>query len=189
MVGQQPPGDRGFAAAVTRYLGGAVALIVATSALFWIIGRLRGPEGPIIAVPTTPPPTTATTTPPAPTPTPTLATATASPTATPTPTSTVTIAPSEISVQILDAAGDGGAAALDVGRRLRQAGYQVVAINQAVRTYQRSTLFYSEGGEAEALAIQRDFPQFTVVQPKPANLSANVDVHVVVGKDYEPGEG
>ncbi len=165
-----------------------MALVLVVTVLFWIIGRVRGPESPLITqpAPTSPTPTV-TSEPTTPTPaTPTGLTAAPAPTPTLTPSPTVTIPPSEITVQILDAAGDGGSAASDLGRRLRQAGYRVVATNQAVRTYQRSTLFYTQGHEADARVIQRDFPEFVVVDEKPANLSGNVDVHAVVGRDYEP---
>lgn len=105
----------------------------------------------------------------------------------PEPTATATtdgaIAPSSISVQVLDAVrDDGSAAAEDVEQRLKADGYRVVANNPASKTYEVTTVFYSEGYEAQARQIA-DAYGWSAVEPKPSNLSSSVQVHVVVGLD------
>jgi hypothetical protein len=81
---------------------------------------------------------------------------------------------------------DGGA-----GRRrtdeaaaaLKTLGYQIVAINKAVRTYQVTTVFYSEGQEASARALRARDWRFAEIDSNP-NLNQRVALHVVVGTDW-----
>lgn len=168
---------------VVRLVGLAVVMAVA----FWVVGEMRGDgdEAPTAAAPT--PTATATaggpdgpTTPPATaTPTPDQG-ATGSPS--PTAPGDASIAPGEVSVQVLDAAGDDGSAAADVAVRLREAGYSVVAENQAIRNYEQTTVFYTEGSQSKARQVADQFG-YPVVEPKLDNLSDTVDLHVVVGAD------
>lgn len=191
-------GDRSFAASVARNVVAGLALVGVVSVVFWGIGQLDAADGagnPVITAPsdepaalasptesTEPPPPPVTAEEPTPTPTPT-------PTPSPTATATAEIEPSEVTVQVLDAAGDDGSAAEDATGRLREAGYVVVAENAAVRMYERSTLFYTEGHEAEARAIAEVLTEFDVIEEKPDNLSSEVDVHAVVGADwFAPGD-
>ena len=187
----RPPEDRGVAASLGRNLVGALVLIAVVAAAFWAVGRVQDNEpgdGPII----TAPPTTPGTTGGSPEPTgprtsgaPTSPGPSTSETISPTgPPPSPTISPSAISVQILDAANDDGGRVAAAEESLRGAGYNVVVVNRAVKVYEQSTLFYSESQEGAARQIAANFPEFTVVEPKPANLSDQVAVHVVVGRDY-----
>ncbi|MFN2557578.1 MAG: LytR C-terminal domain-containing protein [Nitriliruptorales bacterium] len=194
------PGDRSYVASLFRNIAGAVALVTLVATAFWGIGMMQPTaevgvagngempsQGPPVAMapmpesesdvePAWPSDLTATPDPalyPSETPTPTPA---ASPTA--------TVAPSRISVQILDAAGDGGTRARMAASRLRADGYNVVAINQASRTYPRTEVMYSPGDEAKARQIAFAYG-FSSVRPKPSNLTNAVDVHLVIGRDYQ----
>ncbi|MBW3577756.1 MAG: LytR C-terminal domain-containing protein [Actinobacteria bacterium] len=188
-------GDRSFVASVVRHLLAGVALVATVAAAFWGVGRLQTTptdvevgtgttEGPTVQTPTV------TATEDAPTIEDTAAVqdppTAASPTVTPTDPATLpAVDPSQVTVQVLDAAADGGSRAAHAVRTLREAGYRVVAVNRAVRTYARTTVFHTadETVAAEAVAAALPSPD-EVIEAKPDNLSDSVKVHVVVGTDY-----
>ncbi|MBW3562393.1 MAG: LytR C-terminal domain-containing protein [Actinobacteria bacterium] len=192
-----PSGDSSFATSLTRHVIAGLALIAVVAASFWVIGQIRpASQGtPVISAPTpsdpeipaetrtevsetpTDPSTPAT----APFATPSV---TVSPAASPSPTATSADARSSISVQVLDATGGDGDALDAAVEDLRELGYQVVASSRAVRTYDRSTLFFTDGHRGDAVQIQQDLPEFGVIEDKPDNLSDAVDVHVIVGLDH-----
>jgi LytR cell envelope-related transcriptional attenuator len=86
-----------------------------------------------------------------------------------------------ITVQILN--GTAAAAADDVmANRLTELGFDVVAVESSSVTYPRTTVLWSsEASRRAAEALGRRFGW--KVEPKPANLSASVAIHVVVGAD------
>lgn len=191
-----PPGDRSFASSVVRHLVAGAALVAVVALVFWGIGRFRAPtgDGPVISAPsdvgTTEPSAVDTAASATPEDTPTERTAQPTP-----PRETVAASPSEsavptagdrsaISVQVLDATGGDGSRMQDVVAQLRELGYRVVATNRAVRRYERSTVFFTEGRRDDALMIRHDIPALSVVEEKPDNLSDSVEAHVVVGEDY-----
>ena len=93
--------------------------------------------------------------------------------------------PASVSIQVLDAVGtDGGAAAEAVAAELRDAGYDVIVVNQASVGYEVTTVFWTEGegpgGRAVAATLGTDQAERT---PDEVQLSDSVDVHVVVGTD------
>ncbi len=180
-------GDGGALSPLVPYLGGLAALVVGLAVVFWGVGQIRGggaaDEQPTVSAPTTPAATTPATSTPVGTPSPTDgATPTATPTGPATPTEpTATLAPADVSVQVLDATGGEGGAA-EVAADLQDAGYEVVAENAAVTTYEQTTVFYTEDRQDAARQIADEFG-YPVVEAKPDNLSSSVDVHVVVGQD------
>jgi hypothetical protein len=92
------------------------------------------------------------------------------------------IPPGDISVQVLDGyKTDGGTAARGVASSLREAGYRVVAENQAL-TYDRTAVLWTAGNEAAARQVAAEIGA-AEVREQPGNLSSAVDVHVVVGAD------
>jgi hypothetical protein len=92
------------------------------------------------------------------------------------------IPPGDISVQVLDGyKTDGGTAARGVATDLREAGYRVVAENQALN-YDRTTVLWTDGNEAAARQVAAEIGA-AEVRAQPGNLSSAVDVHVVVGAD------
>lgn len=193
------PGDHSFAASLLRNLAGAVALVALVATTFWGIGRFQPTselgdpgdgEGPALERPAvahalpseeeseySSPALLSTLTP-----TPTVS---PSGTSSPSPSSspTVAIAPSRITVQVLDAARDGGGRARRAASRLRTDGYKVVATNEASRVYPRTEVMYSPGKEAAARQIAAAYG-LSGVRPKPSNLTSAVDVHLVIGRDY-----
>lgn len=200
--GRHPDGDRSFRASVVRHLASGAALVALVATAFWGIGQVRAPGAgdPVIEDPGTAtaaadegadPATTAEDTDAGETPV--DAPEAPSPDDEDSPSDAETAAtagfdPSEVSLQVLDAAGDGGARADAAEAALRDAGHPIVARHPAVRVYEQSTLFYTPGHEEDARQIASQHPQFTVVEEKPDNLSDAVAVHVVVGADY-PAEG
>ncbi len=85
----------------------------------------------------------------------------------------------KVSVQILNA-GNYARVAIDLGRRVRAAGYDVVSIRAALRD-PLSKVYYTDGHLADALAFRARFPAFATVAPAPANLSRAVALHAVIG--------
>jgi hypothetical protein len=109
---------------------------------------------------------------------------TAAPTTTGPATTAGTLPPAKgVTVQVLNGAFVTGLAHR-VADRLRAAGYQVVATNTALGNYRTSRIYFTEGHRADALALRARFPVFQLVAPAPRNLSRQVDLHVVVGRDY-----
>lgn len=94
------------------------------------------------------------------------------------------IDPAEVSVQVLDAVGDGGVTASAAADELREAGFDVIVINRASRGYDVTTVFWTDGqgpgGRAVAAALGTTEARVT---PEEVRLSDSVDVHVVVGTD------
>lgn len=116
-----------------------------------------------------------------------IAAATETPTPTPTPTPTeptgddVKLITEGVSVQILNGTADPGAAQA-MADRLGGLGYSVVAVEESSRHYPRTTVFWSAESSreaAEALAGRHGW----AAEAKPANLSDEVSLHVVVGAD------
>jgi hypothetical protein len=164
-------------------------VLVAFLALFWGVDRYLGagtparPPAAVSAPVTTAAPRTTTTS----ATTTTAATTTTKPPSGTKPAATGTsLGPvHDVTVQVLNGSGSAGAAT-NVAARLRRAGYDVVATQPALGEFPVSRLYYSEGHRADALGLQRRFPEFKQVQPAPKRLSREVDVHVVVGRDYRP---
>lgn len=195
---------------VPQLLGAAVGIVLGSALLFAVVGMLRddGPVEPEVAAEPSPSETLAAAeddesapspSPEAPaddaasedeasaTPEPTPeATAEPSPEASEQPASTEEVDPGSVSIQVLDAVGgDGGStAARAVAEELRDAGFDVVVVNRAGRSYEETTVFWSSGqaagGQQVAAAIGAARAEET---PAEVQLSNSVDVHVVVGAD------
>lgn len=93
-------------------------------------------------------------------------------------------APEQTRVQVLDGVNDPALLAEFVAA-LEALGYQVVATNPASTAYAATTVFYSEGQEPAAQALQIRDPRMALLAPSPG-LSDTVDLHVVVGADWAP---
>jgi hypothetical protein len=165
----------------------AVLVLAAFLVLFVVVDRLSGPgradRG--TASGTSAPPTTTTNSTRAPT-SATGTTATPPPTTgEPTTTTATTAPPKRVTVQVLNGAFVAGLADR-VAARVRTAGYEVVATNTAFGNYPVSRVYYTAGHRADAEAFRKRFPAFRVVAPAPSNLSRQVALHAVIGKNY-PG--
>jgi len=95
--------------------------------------------------------------------------------------------PETVSVQLLNGIGaDGAAGVASVRTQLSDAGFRIVASN-AGRAYDRTTVFYTVGFEAEGRLVARTLGTTQVFAmtelPADRRLSASVMVHVVVGAD------
>ena len=91
--------------------------------------------------------------------------------------------PEETTVQVLDAGG-GSTATNDAADALRELGYDVVAINTSRLDYPTTTVLFTDGNEAEADALRARDDRFAETGLN-ERLSEGVDVHVVVGPDWE----
>lgn len=90
--------------------------------------------------------------------------------------------PNETTVQVLEAGGGGARvdAAVSV---LEQIGYRVVAISPSSRDVTLTTVYFTEGAEAEARGLRARDPRFQTVEAN-RGLSEGVDIHVLVGPDF-----
>jgi LytR cell envelope-related transcriptional attenuator len=183
----------------------AAAVLLVFLALFVAVDRLSGQRAPSSgtasgssrpAAPTTSRPAATTTSRP-----PASSTTSAAPTTTtvaPTTTAarasestgataTTLRSPKGVTVQVLNGAFVPGLAHR-VADRIRAAGYDVVAANTAFGTYTVSRVYYTDGHKADAEAFQARFPAFKTLLPASqarAGLSPKVDLHVVIGRNYQ----
>jgi hypothetical protein len=181
-----------------QLLGAAVGIVLGSVLLFALLGMLRddSPDVEVVAEPTTAEQPTGDATSPDAAPddeAPAEPTATEEPAQQPTeePTEDASapeppaeeVDPASVSIQVLDAVGDGSSARA-VADELREAGYDVVVINRAGREYDVTTVFWSPeqdaAGQQVAAAIGAGQAEPT---PEEVRLSDSVDVHVVVGAD------
>jgi hypothetical protein len=169
----------------------AALVLVAFLAVFTIVDRMSAPGGPRRTAAAPPasavqPDTSAaaTTTTAAPTTTTRRPTTTAAPT-TRRPTEPTLRPAGGVTVQVLNGVWVAGLARR-VAAQVRTAGYDVVAATTALGSYSTSRIYYTGGHRADAEAFRDRFPAFQVIEPAPANLSRQVALHVVIGKDY-PG--
>lgn len=189
------------AGVVPQLLGAAVGIVLGATLLFALLGMLRGDDAsPEIAAEPSP---AATSEAPVEEPSPddeVVAEPTDEPTQEPSAEPTepspepsesevspaAEVDPAEVSIQVLDAVGgdDGSAAARAVADELRAAGYDVVVVNRASRSYETTTVFWSSGQEAGGRQVAAALDT-SEAEPTPAEvqLSDAVDVHVVVGAD------
>jgi hypothetical protein len=165
-------------------------VLAAFLVLFTLVDRLSGPSRPDrgtaggAAAPTAttagrPTTTTAAPTTSAPTST------TSAPTTTTAGTESTRSPVAGVTVQVLNGVFVTGLARR-VATQVRAAGYQVVAANTALGSYSVSRIYYTDGHRADAEAFRDRFPVFRQIEPAPANLSREVALHVVIGRNY-PG--
>lgn len=94
--------------------------------------------------------------------------------------------PEDTRVQVLH--NDAAPAVLtDVREVLEALGYPVVQINAARTPFDRTTVYYVDGWQAEAEALAVRDERFAAVEPNEL-FSSDVDLHVAVGPDWPAGE-
>lgn len=92
--------------------------------------------------------------------------------------------PEETTVQVLDGVGDSPQLE-QLAAALEELGYAVVARNPSGTTYAVTTVLFTEGNEEAARALQDRDPRIVERLPNPG-LSEQVDLHVVLGGDWQP---
>jgi LytR cell envelope-related transcriptional attenuator len=169
-----PDSPRSFYVSLGRALGaalGAVGLMVAAVLVLLSRGGGAGSEqagSPVIS----PRASVSTSTP----------RSTRSPTLSPSPTASPTVlAPRQVTVHVQNGTSHQGLAS-KTADKIRAKGYKVTAVDNAPAHLAKSTIFYRPGREAEALAFQRAFPQFTVL--KETTGAQDAFLLVVLGGDY-----
>lgn len=131
-----------------------------------------------------------------PLPQPEVAAASPSPTVTVTPTAEPSLDPlaparqsaeapdlDGVSVQLLDAGG-GQEAVEEIVALLTEAGATISAQGRAATRYTETTVFYGDGFLDLARDLRRFDARFVVVEPN-ERLSDAIDLHVVVGTDWD----
>jgi LytR cell envelope-related transcriptional attenuator len=91
--------------------------------------------------------------------------------------------PASTTVQVLDAGG-GRQRLRSAVVALKTLGYQVVSTSSARQEVVRTTIWFTGGNEVSAQALQARDPRFAGIAPN-AGLSARVDLHVLVGPDWQ----
>jgi hypothetical protein len=167
----------------------AALVLVAFLAVFTVVDRMSAPDGTRRTAAAPPaarqPDTTAAATTTTVAPTTTRAPTTTAPPTTKRATGSTLRPAGGVTVQVLNGVWVDGLAHR-VAAQVRTAGYDVVAANTALGNYTASRVYYTAGHRADAEAFKDRFPAFSRVEPAPANLSDQVALHVVIGKDY-PG--
>lgn len=92
--------------------------------------------------------------------------------------------PEETTVQVLDGVGASPHLPLLVSL-VEELGYRVVAVNPARVDYATTTVLYSPGREHAARALQARHPRVGEIRESPG-LSETVDLHIVLGADWQP---
>ena len=166
----------------------AALVLVAFLAVFTVVDRMSAPDGTrrtaAAPPPSAQPDTSAATTTAPPTTTTRATTTTERPTSSRTTKSTRRPT-GGVTVQVLNGVWVAGLAHR-VADQVRTAGYDVVAARTALGNYSASRIYYTGGHRADAEAFKDRFPAFRVIEPAPSNLSRQVALHVVIGRDY-PG--
>jgi hypothetical protein len=90
--------------------------------------------------------------------------------------------PEDTTIQVLDA-GAGTQGIETVTDRLEELGYDIVAVNDATRDYDTTTVFFSDGQQDAAMALRARDARFSEIGPNP-NLSEEVDLHIIAGRDW-----
>ena len=103
-------------------------------------------------------------------------------TTTPSPAPTRTVLPADqITVEVLNGTSRSGLAR-STGKKISDAGYRLMKVGNSTTRFAKSTIFYQPGRRGEALALQKDFPEFTVLRQSAATGGAIL--RVVIGSDY-----
>jgi hypothetical protein len=103
-------------------------------------------------------------------------------TTTPSPTPTPSVLPAnQITVEVLNGTSRSGLAR-STGKKISDAGYRLMRVGNSTTRFAKSTIFYQSGRRGEALAFQKDFPDFTVLRQSSATGGAIL--RVVIGSDY-----
>ena len=87
-----------------------------------------------------------------------------------------------VSAQVLNGTGGVEGAAAAMADRLAREGLEIIAIDTAYGNFSETTVYWSSAAaEKPARALAERFGW--IAKPKPARLSASVDLHVIVGLD------
>lgn len=127
----------------------------------------------------------------------TAPTSTPTPTSTPAPSSSPAVdpnddggdtqlpgrAPEDTRVQLLDGVHGGGEAVEQAEAALDELGYDVVATGAMAESWDTSGVYYTNGWQAEAESLRERDGRFVEVAPHPG-FTADVDLHVIVGRDW-----
>jgi hypothetical protein len=91
--------------------------------------------------------------------------------------------PAFTTMQVLDAGG-GRERLRAAASALSALGYRVVSTSSARQDVTRTTVWFTSGNETKAEALRARDPRFADVAPN-AGLSAQVDLHVLIGPDWQ----
>jgi len=92
-------------------------------------------------------------------------------------------APADTVVQLLNGSGDEEGYA-EARATLQDLGYQVIDYGRAASTYEQTTVLVTDGFADEAAALVQRDARFGNLQPNDGRLSQDVELHVIVGKQW-----
>lgn len=171
-----PTSSKSFYISLGASFAGALAALGLVLALVFIALNAGSSKGDKAGSPAlSPPPTTAST----PSKSPTVKTSSS---ATAAPVASV-LPPSRVSLAVLNGTKRNGLAS-GFADDARRAGYPVLYSRNAPSEHAKSTVYYRQDAQDEAIAFQRRFPRFTVIAPLPANYDRTPLLSVVLGADY-----
>jgi hypothetical protein len=100
-------------------------------------------------------------------------------------TEVAVLAPADTRIQVLDGRRDDGAAYAAAVARLEELGYTVLDSGHAVRPYETTTVFFTNGNEAQAEVLRDTDERFHTIEANTRGLSEAVELHIVIGTDWE----
>lgn len=165
---------RSFTLTVLKWVVLGLLPILAAIGIYRLVTSSKEPERPAAVARPSPTPDVSPTPLPSPSPSPgTEVSPSPSPAAT-----------SRGELQVLNGSGVQGQG-LKAAEELEEAGYTIRATDNAVRRYEKTTVFYQPGFESMARDVARILGS-NLVQQAPSSVSKSIPVTAVVGADYKP---
>lgn len=93
-----------------------------------------------------------------------------------------------VSVQVIAGADTTADQFADAVAAMQEMGYEVTESGVSPNAYPQTTIFATAGEEAQAQALNQADPRFTTVGENPGTLTAEIQIHVLVGEDWPIGE-
>jgi hypothetical protein len=178
-VGRHSSPDQGpFYASVLRWSLPWLAALVVVGAVVWVAaGAFGGDDGkPVVQNSPSPTPTPAETTTATPSPS-------AKPSPSPKPSPSDALITKGITMQVLNASSDSDADDR-VAARLEKLGFEVVTVEDSLSSFSETHVYWAKPGAQDAArALADKMGWIAEAQPDDLSLSAEVDLHILVGDD------
>lgn len=88
-----------------------------------------------------------------------------------------------VKIQILNGTDTSGLAA-DMAKTLEKAGYKVLAVGNAQRTYEATTIFFRPDSQAQAQQVAQSYFPEAKLEPVNNNNQPQIQVTIVLGQDF-----
>jgi LytR cell envelope-related transcriptional attenuator len=178
-MGRHSSPDQGpFYGSVARWFAPwAGALVVVGVVVWFAAGTFGGDDGkPVVQASPSPTPEETPEASPSPSPTPK-----ASPS--PKPSKTGTLITDGVTLQVLNASGDSDADDR-IAAKLERLGFEIVTVEDSLSSFTETHVYWAHpGAQAAARALADKLGWIAEAQPAELSLSAEVDLHILVGAD------